>query len=136
MKPELDRSVSKLTLPLGDRQSSDAMLADNERPKSRLLMAAAIVVFLAIGSETFAAQAWQPIDDIATVAESFLRDRSGDSAGNTTVRSGTLDPRHRLPLCDAPLEGFMRRGAKIDARTIVGVRCTGSKPWKVYVPVM
>lgn len=29
----------------------------------------------------------------------------------------------------------MRRGAKIGARTIIGVRCSGSKPWKVYVPV-
>ena len=29
----------------------------------------------------------------------------------------------------------MRRGAEIGARSIVGVRCTGSKPWKVYVPV-
>lgn len=135
MKPEMHKSVSKLTLPLWYRQSFDAIIADNGRPTSRLLMAAAIVVCLAIGTDAFAGQAWQPIDDISATAESYLRARSGDSAGTTTVRAGALDPRHRLPLCDAPLEGFMRRGAKIDARTIVGVRCTGSKPWKVYVPV-
>ena len=131
----MHESVSKLTTPLLDRQSFDAILDARRRPQTRLLAAAAVVVMLAIGSDAFAAQAWQPVEEIAATAESWLRARSNDQAGKTTVRAGALDPRHRLPLCDAPLEGFMRRGAKIDARSIVGVRCTGSKPWKVYVPV-
>ena len=83
MKPDLHRSVSKLTLPLWDRQSYDALLTENERPTSRLLIAAVIVVFFAIGTDTIAAQAWQPIDDIAAAAESYLRGRSGDTAGST-----------------------------------------------------
>ena len=135
MGPDMHRSVSKLTTPLAIRQRFDTLVDANKRPKSRLLMAAAITVVLAIGTDAFAGQAWQPIDEIAAAAESYLRTHSGSKSGTTTIRAGTLDPRHRLPLCDAPLEGFMRRGARIDARTIVGVRCTGSKPWKVYVPV-
>ena len=131
----MQRFVSNLTVPTGDRQRFDAILDQQHQPKSRLLAAAAVVVILAIGSDALATQNWQPIEDISATAESWLRAHSGDQAGTTTVKAGTLDPRHKLPLCDAPLEGFMRRGAKIGARSIVGVRCTGSKPWKIYVPV-
>lgn len=131
----MQRFVSNLTVATGNRQRSDALLDAGERPQSRLLAAAMMVVVLAIGGDAFAAQKWQAIEDIAATAEAWLKVHSADLGGTTTVRAGALDPRHRLPLCDAPLEGFMRRGAKIGARSIVGVRCTGSKPWKVYVPV-
>ena len=131
----MQRFVSNLTVPAGNRQRFDAILDAESRPKSRLLAAAAAVVVLAIGSDALAAQNWQPVEDISATAESWLRAHSGDQAGSTSVKAGALDPRHKLPLCDAPLEGFMRRGAKIGPRSIVGVRCTGSKPWKVYVPV-
>lgn len=131
----MQKSVSKLTMALANRQRFDAIANGHERPKSRLLAAAGVAVILAIGSDVFAGQSWQPIADIAATAEGYARTRAVDKAGMTAVRAGALDPRHRLPLCDAPLEGFMRRGAEINARSIVGVRCTGSKPWKVYVPV-
>lgn len=76
---------------------------------------------------------WHPVDDIATTAEQFLGQRVGEST-NTTVR-GMVDTRLRLGACDRALEGFMRAGTRVSAKTIVGVRCPGSKPWKVYVPV-
>ncbi|MGI9272098.1 MAG: flagellar basal body P-ring formation chaperone FlgA [Woeseiaceae bacterium] len=82
-----------------------------------------------------AAQQWQPNADIAAAAEEHLRQMTGAGASGTTVQAGALDPRHRLPLCDKSLETFMRRGTQVKARTVVGVRCTGSKPWKVYVTV-
>ena len=78
---------------------------------------------------------WQPVGDIATTAESFLAARTGAFSGNTTVQAGNIDPRQRLARCDQALSGFLRTGTEIKARTIVGVRCSGSKPWKVYVPV-
>ena len=78
---------------------------------------------------------WQPVGQIAATAEAFLEARIGFFAGNTTVKAGVLDPRHRLSYCDEPLQAFMRGGTDIKARTIVGVRCSGSRPWKVYVPV-
>lgn len=78
---------------------------------------------------------WQPVDDIAATAETFLKARTGVFAGNTSVQAGNIDPRQRLALCDQALAGFLRSGTEIKARTIVGVRCSGSKPWKVYVPV-
>ncbi len=75
------------------------------------------------------------VAEIAAVAENYVSQKIGSGATKTSAQAGTLDSRHRLPLCDQPLETFMRRGAKISARTIVGVRCAGSKPWKLYVPV-
>lgn len=115
-----------------------------QRRRDRLRGGAAMVLLVIAAAASGAPrQAWQPIDDIASAAERYLQAKIGTSAARntnstsnrTTVRAGTLDPRHHLPLCDGPLQAFMRRGARIDARTIVGVRCTGNKPWKVYVPV-
>ena len=131
----MQKTVTNLTSPGVNRQSFDAILEPTTRPKSRLLLAGALVVFFAIGADAFATQEWHPVDDIAATAEGFLRQESGDRPGSTTIRAGKLDPRHRLPRCDQPLNGFLRRGTEIAARTIVGVRCPGSKPWKLYVPV-
>ena len=131
----MQKFVSKLTSLSSDRQRSDAIFDADSRPQTRLLCVAALVVLLAIGTDALAAQAWQPTEDITSAAEAYLRAKTGSAANRTSVQAGTLDTRHRLPLCDKSLEGFMRRGAKIGSRTIVGVRCTGTKPWKVYVPV-
>ena len=94
------------------------------------------VALLSFGANAIAAsQAWQPTEEIAAAAEKFLQGRIGKTASHTTVKAGALDSRHRLSLCSRPLEAFLRRGTEISARTIVGVRCSGTKPWKVYVPV-
>lgn len=78
---------------------------------------------------------WHSTADIAAVAEAFLLERLGKTDGDTTVRAGMLDERLKLTACDKPLVSFLRPGAKIGSKTIVGVRCDGSKPWKMYVPV-
>lgn len=77
---------------------------------------------------------WHPTDDIAQTAEAFLL-RHMNSGPETSVNASNLDTRHRLARCDRPLQGFLRDGIEITRRTIVGVRCAGSRPWKVYVPV-
>ena len=74
---------------------------------------------------------WQPVAEIEKTAATYIKGRiaSGD------VQAGALDSRLRLPLCDQPLDPFLRPGARIKARTTVGVLCTGRRPWKVYVSV-
>jgi flagella basal body P-ring formation protein FlgA len=119
--------VRNLTLPLGSRREIDALA------RARRITVWAIVLLLPMPA--FAASAWQSPAEIAATAEAFLEKRIGRSAERTTVEASQLDPRHRLAKCDEPLEAFLRRGTKITPRTIVGVRCTGSKPWKLYVPV-
>lgn len=95
-----------------------------------------VVVLMSFGASAGAAsQQWQSTEQIAATAEQFLRERIGRTASRTTVKAGRLDSRHRLSLCSQQLEPFLRRGTEISARTIVGVRCNGEKPWKIYVPV-
>lgn len=113
--------VRKLTACRSWRRNFDALLAAT--------LLAALPAAFAANTE------WQPTREIAAAAEDFLRSRLGDSARRTTVEAGTLDPRHLLAYCSEPIEPFLRRGTKITARTIVGVRCSGEKPWKIYVPV-
>ena len=101
----------------------------------RMANISAVILVLLAASATGATQRWQPTESIAAAAEAYVLGRIGPKAKRTSVRAGTLDPRHRLALCTEDLEPFMRRGARIEVRTIVGVRCTGEKPWKVYLPV-
>lgn len=82
-----------------------------------------------------AANDWHPAKDITATAESFLEHRMSSSAPGTTVATNGFDNRNRLARCDKPLQGFLRNGTELRSRTIVGVRCSGSRPWKVYVPV-
>jgi flagella basal body P-ring formation protein FlgA len=120
--------VGKLTTCVRRRHEFDA----------RHAVAGCATVLLSFGPSADAgttAQEWEPTEKIAAAAEQYLRDRIGSAARRTTVQAGMLDSRHRLALCSQPLEPFLRRGSKIAARTIVGVRCAGKKPWKVYVPV-
>ncbi|MDH3440597.1 MAG: flagellar basal body P-ring formation chaperone FlgA [Gammaproteobacteria bacterium] len=81
------------------------------------------------------ADAWQPADTILATAENFVKDRYGRNDRRMRPIAGHLDARLRLPRCSETLEAFVGRGTKISSRTIVGVRCSGTKPWKVYVPV-
>ena len=119
--------VRKLTAGRPGRREFDA---------NALLRASAVVIALTLsGAAGASSTTWQPTQEIAATAESFLQKRIGTAAGSTRAQAQRLDPRHRLARCDKPLEAFLRRGAKITARTIVGVRCTGTKPWKLYVPV-
>ncbi len=123
--------VRKLTISGQRRRSFDA--TRRYRTLYVALFGAALMPGTAVGAAV--PQTWQPTADIAAVAEEYLRERTGGSGQRTSVKAGALDPRHRLPLCDSSLEAFMRRGTTVSARTIVGVRCAGSKPWTVYVPV-
>lgn len=127
----MQRIVRKLTLCRGEWRRSVAAGA------AALWRLAAIALLLGPGLSQGAAgqQSWHPNAEISGKAESYLRERTGKSANRTTVKAGSLDPRHKLPLCDQPLDAFLRRGTEISARTIVGVRCEGTRQWTVYVPV-
>ena len=51
------------------------------------------------------------------------------------VSVGDLDSRLRLTACDQPLETYDSPNGLNGGRGVIGVRCNGSKPWKIYVPV-
>lgn len=124
------KSVSNLTQYPLRRREPDSRVA-------RFLRACLLAAGLFPAASTFGGESsnWHDIADIANVAETFLLERAGRSSGNTSVQAGMLDDRLQLSACDQPLKGFLRPGTRIGPRTIVGVRCDGERPWRMYVPV-
>jgi flagella basal body P-ring formation protein FlgA len=103
-------------------------------PTTRRLTA--IVVLLALSPIAAAASAdWQDLEAIRESASRFLTERIGQQSGETRVEAGFLDPRLKLPACSESLTPFLNTGTRINRTTTVGVRCTGERRWKVYVPV-
>ncbi len=79
--------------------------------------------------------AWHTVGEITDAAENYVR-LAVDPADNHIIPTARyLDPRLQLPRCSNGLEAFVRSGTELSGQIIVGVRCTGLKPWKVYVPV-
>lgn len=122
MQMTLNRSVRKLTPVTRKRRVPGTVVA-------------LVAVFLPRLAGADAVAAWHAVDDIAATAEVYISARFDKADGSTSVRAGMLDDRMRLARCDRPLEAFLRRGTRIGARTTVGVRCAGGRPWSVYVPV-
>lgn len=78
---------------------------------------------------------WQTLASIAAAAEAHARSSLGTSGlkVETTVKS--LDSRLKLARCDQPLQAFTSPNTEIRQNLVIGVRCRGSQPWKVYIPV-
>lgn len=68
---------------------------------------------------------------IMKAAEDFLRQQANGLPGRVTITVPPVMPRG-LAACDN-LQTFMAPGAPVWGRTTVGVRCTGEKPWTLYV---
>lgn len=80
-----------------------------------------------------AAEDLQPLDSIRQAAEAFVE---GQFQGeDVKAEAGRLDPRLRLENCDRPLQAFATAATAAGGSRSVGIRCTGSRPWTLYVPV-
>lgn len=128
--------VSLLTDEVAIRRNSDGLQIAAEirsglRRYGVLVLISAVFAF----ATTASAADWQSTDDIAAVAEQFVKQRFGQMDGRVVPSAGHLDSRMQLTRCDVPLEPFLRNGTKVTSRTIIGVRCKGTSPWKVYIPV-
>ncbi len=121
-------------MPAGNRQNAGKLTAATAGRHQSGGLARLLPVLALVPCAAATAIDWHPTDDIARTAEAFLA-RHMNSGPDTTVAASTLDTRHRLARCDRPLQGFLRDGVEVARRTIVGVRCAGTRPWKVYVPV-
>lgn len=77
-------------------------------------------------------QSHQSIRDAAK--EHALR-QVADRPSRVEITVGRLDSRLKLTECDQQLSTYDSPNGLSGGRGVVGVRCTGSKPWKIYVPV-
>lgn len=82
-----------------------------------------------------AADAVQSHNSIREAAEEHVLRNAGQFPAIPRVEVGNLDSRLRLVACDQPLETYDSPNGLSGGRGVVGVRCNGSKPWKLYVPV-
>lgn len=77
----------------------------------------------------------QSLSSIRAAAESFVLEQLGSSADGVEASAGHLDARLRLARCDQALETFNAAGNRLNGNASIGVRCDGSRPWRIYVPV-
>lgn len=73
---------------------------------------------------------------IKAAARAFVAQQIERAFPVHTIEVNDLDSRLKLAACDVPLEGFLPPGGRLPGTTTVGVRCSGSKPWTIYMPAM
>lgn len=99
-----------------------------------------LIVVLLFAQQPLLAAQWQSHDSIKNTAEHYVKQllKQRSTAGRAMdeqVSAADLDRRTRLSRCDQPIQAFLSPGARLGKRTSVGVRCSGSKPWKLYLTV-
>ncbi len=73
--------------------------------------------------------------EILEAARQHILDQSGYYPATPEVSAGKLDNRLRLQACDQPLETYTPHGKTKMGNITVGVRCNGTTPWSLFVPV-
>ncbi|MCB1802835.1 MAG: flagellar basal body P-ring formation protein FlgA [Gammaproteobacteria bacterium] len=96
---------------------------------------AGLLVATLIGLAAPAAAEVQTHASIRDAARIHALDVTKTLAGTPRVTVRELDSRLKLTACDQPLETYDSPNGLNGGRGVVGVRCNGSKPWKLYVPV-
>lgn len=104
------------------------------RDHGKLTVTICLVFLLSGWLPAATAGQWESLEGIARTAEAHARAGVGGGRVETTVAS--LDGRLKLARCDRPIEAFTPgNGNGARQNTVVGVRCRGSRPWQVFVPV-
>lgn len=78
----------------------------------------------------------QSHQSIYWVAKSFVsKHLSSQGIKKPEIKVGKLDSRLKLNKCNKNLQAFLPKGSREIGNTTVGVKCTGTKPWSLHVPV-
>lgn len=70
-----------------------------------------------------------------TARQHILAKNSGGANEELKILPAELDRRLRLAKCEQPLESFSPTSSNSGVRRTVGVRCSGSNSWTLYVTV-
>jgi flagella basal body P-ring formation protein FlgA len=82
------------------------------------------------------AGSYQSHKSIYQAAESFiLKQVQTQHSQRPDIKASGLDSRLKLKKCNKSLRAFLPKGSREMGRTTVGVKCTGTKPWSLHVPV-
>jgi flagella basal body P-ring formation protein FlgA len=110
----------------------------NPLPRVPFRLIGTLVALLAAAFDAMAADdppSLQTLDSIRDAAADFVYANSDQFAVTPEVSPGRLDSRLQLSRCELPLQSFSAPGGLRPGNAVVGVRCDGDKPWKLFVPV-
>lgn len=112
-----------------------ARLPSARLPAAGVLIAAALTALITASMARAESGSWQTTESIRAKAESHARSTLSRPGLNVEASVGALDNRLKLARCDQPLQAFTPPNTEIRQNLVIGVRCRGTSPWKVYVPV-
>lgn len=110
--------------------------SENTRITWVSLMLLSLALFLYIASMTAANAAnIQSSEALRQIALNFLQQKTAlQQKQESEISIGRIDRRLRLTECSTPPTAFLSPGSKPQGKISVGLRCTGEKPWMVYIP--
>ena len=94
------------------------------------------LTFLSATHTSAASLSEQIIGSAERFLELLVQDYLDNSqiTGRTSIPPLRLDPRLRLPTCDKPLAISQESQGEPIGRVTLGVRCSGSSPWRIFIP--
>ncbi len=95
-------------------------------------------MLLALGPATLWAGPPVQFEDLANLGKVAKTTAAGLLApldGRQRLQIGPIEPDLRLPHCDQAVTGTRAPGLKIPERVVVELRCAGTRPWHIFVPV-
>lgn len=102
----------------------------------RLASKVAVIILTLVFSAIGYSQQFEQLETVKASVKKFAEQHIPLAQGERmNVEVGYLDSRLKLSKCSIPLEVFMPNSNGNRPASIVGVRCNGIRPWKIYVPV-
>ena len=88
------------------------------------------------GMSSAIAGTFQSHKSIYQAARNFIRsDVISQKNKQAEIKIGTLDSRLKLKQCTKPLQAFLPNGSRDMGKITIGVKCKGTNPWSLHVPV-
>jgi flagella basal body P-ring formation protein FlgA len=103
------------------------------RPHRRIAVRAGLLALLWLLPTS--AGAAQSLAEIEQAVKAHVEREFSTLGTISAIEITSLDPRLKLADCDKPLEAFTANGQRRLGNTTIGVRCSGVRPWTLYVPV-
>lgn len=95
-----------------------------------------LLLTLLLATNTLASASTESLAHIKNTVETFIFQHYPAPANTRLeVNVSNLDPRLNLKQCASQLNVFIPSGKSIINTSLVGVRCTGDKPWQIYLPI-
>jgi flagella basal body P-ring formation protein FlgA len=113
-----------------------AAAAANTLERTAMNIRNCLLACLLLGFSSLCQASIEPaqLAQINRAVEQLIERQTAGLPGKVSFTIGAIDPRLNLPGCAAP-QAFLPAGTRLWGRASVGVRCSGTYPWTIYVPV-